>query len=157
MIIERDDLETLSSINNALRNKISSLNIDNNNEIVTGLLKLEFSHSDKIPSGNQYAYIPNEEEQTNRLILLDKVNNLNYPVILKPGDGVLYYEHKFENQAKVYKLNTIEEAIADFREGKFLIVVDDEDLLVKGIRFLSILLSAILRKEYKYKSSGSKD
>ena len=26
-----------------------------------------------------------------------------------------------------FKLNTIEEAIADFREGKFLIVVDDED------------------------------
>ncbi|NDV64095.1 bifunctional 3,4-dihydroxy-2-butanone-4-phosphate synthase/GTP cyclohydrolase II [Bacteroides sp. 224] len=28
---------------------------------------------------------------------------------------------------KEFKLNTIEEAIADFREGKFLIVVDDED------------------------------
>ncbi len=28
---------------------------------------------------------------------------------------------------KEYKLNTIEEAIADFKEGKFLIVVDDED------------------------------
>lgn len=27
----------------------------------------------------------------------------------------------------MYKLNTIEEAIEDFREGKFLIVVDDED------------------------------
>ena len=26
-----------------------------------------------------------------------------------------------------FKLNTIEEAIADFREGKFIIVVDDED------------------------------
>ena len=26
-----------------------------------------------------------------------------------------------------FKLNTIEEAIEDFREGKFLIVVDDED------------------------------
>ena len=26
------------------------------------------------------------------------------------------------------QLNTIEEAIEDFREGKFLIVVDDEDL-----------------------------
>ena len=26
-----------------------------------------------------------------------------------------------------YKLNTIEEAIEDFREGKFVIVVDDED------------------------------
>ncbi|MDR2917795.1 MAG: bifunctional 3,4-dihydroxy-2-butanone-4-phosphate synthase/GTP cyclohydrolase II [Tannerella sp.] len=28
---------------------------------------------------------------------------------------------------KMYQLNTIEEAIEDFREGKFLIVVDDED------------------------------
>ncbi len=27
----------------------------------------------------------------------------------------------------MFKLNTIEEAIEDFREGKFLIVVDDED------------------------------
>lgn len=27
----------------------------------------------------------------------------------------------------MFKLNTIEEAIADFKEGKFLIVVDDED------------------------------
>lgn len=26
-----------------------------------------------------------------------------------------------------FKLNTIEEAITDFREGKFIIVVDDED------------------------------
>ena len=26
-----------------------------------------------------------------------------------------------------FKLNTIEEAIADFKEGKFVIVVDDED------------------------------
>ena len=25
------------------------------------------------------------------------------------------------------KLNTIEEAVADFKEGKFVIVVDDED------------------------------
>lgn len=26
-----------------------------------------------------------------------------------------------------FKLNTIEEAVADFAEGKFVIVVDDED------------------------------
>lgn len=26
-----------------------------------------------------------------------------------------------------FKLNTIEEALTDFREGKFVIVVDDED------------------------------
>lgn len=29
------------------------------------------------------------------------------------------------------QLNTIEEAIEDFREGKFLIVVDDEDWRMK--------------------------
>ena len=29
------------------------------------------------------------------------------------------------------QLNTIEEAIEDFREGKFLIVVDDEDRRMK--------------------------
>lgn len=34
------------------------------------------------------------------------------------------------------KLNTIEEAIEDFREGKFLIVVDDEDRETKGTSLL---------------------
>ena len=28
---------------------------------------------------------------------------------------------------KDFRLNTIDEAVADFREGKFVIVVDDED------------------------------
>lgn len=35
--------------------------------------------------------------------------NFKYPLILKPGDGLLYYRHHFENQAKVYRLNTKEE------------------------------------------------
>ena len=34
------------------------------------------------------------------------------------------------------KLNTIEEAIEDFREGKFLIVVDDEIAKMKVILLL---------------------
>jgi D-aspartate ligase len=40
---------------------------------------------------------------------IEKVNSFMYPVIIKPGDGVLYYEHKFSGQSKVYKLNNIEE------------------------------------------------
>ena len=40
---------------------------------------------------------------------INKINSFMYPVILKPGDGVEYYEHKFPNQSKVYKLNNIEE------------------------------------------------
>lgn len=32
------------------------------------------------------------------------INEFNYPVILKPGNGVEYYKHHFEGQAKVYKI-----------------------------------------------------
>ena len=32
-----------------------------------------------------------------------------------------------------FKLNTIEEAVADFAEGKFVIVVDDEDRENEGL------------------------
>lgn len=35
--------------------------------------------------------------------------NYRYPLILKPGDGLLYYRHHFPGQAKVYRLNTLEE------------------------------------------------
>mgnify|MGYP000674222132 CR=1 FL=1 len=41
------------------------------------------------------------------------------------------------------KLNTIEEAIEDFREGKFLIVVDDEDRENEGD---FIMYEAVLRQ-----------
>lgn len=32
-----------------------------------------------------------------------------YPIIVKPGDGVSYYKHKFEGQSKVYKVYNEEE------------------------------------------------
>lgn len=35
--------------------------------------------------------------------------NFRYPLILKPGDGLKYYRHHFPNQAKVYRLNNLEE------------------------------------------------
>lgn len=52
---------------------------------------------------NTYIY------KCNTSLDVNKINDLKYPIILKPGDGILYYEHKFKNQAKVYKLNTLEE------------------------------------------------
>lgn len=33
----------------------------------------------------------------------------NYPVILKPSNGVEYFHHPFEGQHKIYKLNSLEE------------------------------------------------
>lgn len=35
-----------------------------------------------------------------------------YPVILKPSNGIEYYNHKFPGQEKVYRLNTIDEVQA---------------------------------------------
>lgn len=43
------------------------------------------------------------------------------------------------------RLNTIEEAIADFKEGNFVIVVDDEDRETKVISLL--LPKRLLRKK----------
>lgn len=33
-----------------------------------------------------------------------RINELGYPLILKPSDGIKYHEHEFQNQAKVYKI-----------------------------------------------------
>lgn len=36
---------------------------------------------------------------------LNEINKFMYPIIIKPGNGVNYYEHEFIGQAKVYKVN----------------------------------------------------
>lgn len=41
----------------------------------------------------------------------EKINNFKYPIIIKAGNGVEYFKHEFDGQAKVYKLETIEEII----------------------------------------------
>ena len=40
---------------------------------------------------------------------LDEINKFMYPIIIKPGNGVTYYEHEFKGQAKVYKVMSEEE------------------------------------------------
>ena len=75
-------------------------------DIINNLLKKENFYSkygDILDIPKTYIY------KCNTSLDIEKVNELKYPVILKPSDGVLYYEHKFLNQAKVYKLKTLEE------------------------------------------------
>lgn len=45
----------------------------------------------------------------NKKILKKDINDFRFPIIIKPGDGVEYYKHKFKGQAKVYKLNNFKE------------------------------------------------
>lgn len=45
------------------------------------------------------------------------------------------------------RLNTIEEAIADFKEGNFVIVVDDED---REMKVISLLLPRRLLRKSKF-------
>lgn len=46
----------------------------------------------------------------------DKINSFKFPVIVKAGNGVEYFKHEFEGQAKVYKLQTIEEIIETIKK-----------------------------------------
>ena len=48
------------------------------------------------------------------------------------------------------KLNTIEEAIADFREGKFVIVVDDEDRENEGDLIVYSFLNFTVGLDYVF-------
>ena len=42
---------------------------------------------------------------------MKRVNELHYPLILKPGNGILYHEHEFSTQAKVYKIKNKQELL----------------------------------------------
>jgi D-aspartate ligase len=52
-----------------------------------------------------YIYACNQNEKMDEEIL----SQFQYPIIIKPGDGVNYYKHKFEGQAKVYKAQNREQ------------------------------------------------
>ena len=54
----------------------------------------------------------------NVLDKLEMPKNFRYPVIVKPGDGLLYYKHHFKGQAKVYRLNDLKELTAVIDEIK---------------------------------------
>ena len=46
--------------------------------------------------------------RANKNIENKDIKNFMYPIIIKPGDGVKYYKHKFAGQSKVYKVDTFE-------------------------------------------------
>lgn len=37
-----------------------------------------------------------------------EIKDFMFPIIIKPGDGVCYYNHHFDGQAKVYKVNSLD-------------------------------------------------
>ena len=54
---------------------------------------------------------------------MKRVNSLKYPLILKPGNGILYHEHEFSTQAKVYKIknkNELLDTIKLIKESGYL-------------------------------------
>jgi len=63
-----------------------------------------YEHSDIINVPKTYAYKCNSDE-----LDIEKVNALEFPLIVKPADTVKWYEYEFENRAKVYRPETLEE------------------------------------------------
>ena len=49
---------------------------------------------------------------------MKKVNNIKYPLILKPGNGIDYHDHEFPGQAKVYKIKNEEELLDTLKQIK---------------------------------------
>lgn len=47
-------------------------------------------------------YIYNNSEKLDN----DKIKKIGYPLILKPSDGIMYHEHEFSGQFKVYKIKS---------------------------------------------------
>ena len=77
---------------------------------------------------------------------LKELKTFMYPLILKPGNGVKYYEHEFEGQAKVYKIKkkkeleeVIEKIEASGYDGKLIIqefIPGNDSLLFDSIFYV---------------------
>lgn len=77
-----------------------------NIDIINNLLKKEnfyTKYGDILDVPKTYIY------KCNTKLDMKKLKELGETIIIKPSDGILYYEHKFSGQAKVYKLKTLEE------------------------------------------------
>ena len=85
-----------------------------NNLLIKDRFYKEFSNID-IPE--TYIY------DINSKLDLKKVKKLNYPVILKPGNGIDYHDHEFPGQAKVYKIkdeNELNKTISQIKEAGYV-------------------------------------
>lgn len=82
-----------------------------NNLLIKDKFYSYFSHSN-VNMPKTYIYNINDE--------IDKkeVDKLNYPIILKPGNGVDYHNHEFETQAKVYKIYSFNKLVNIINEIK---------------------------------------
>lgn len=74
-----------------------------NNILIKDNFYTAFKDSD-LEFPKTYIYNCNTKKKINNKDIKDFL----FPIIIKPGDGVCYYKHHFEGQAKVYKVNTLE-------------------------------------------------
>lgn len=116
-----------------------------NEEIMNNLLVkdrfYEFVKDYDLDIPKTYMYTCNSDK-----LNLKELKKFVYPLILKPGDGVKYYEHEFEGQAKVYKVKKkkeLEEVISKIEasgyDGKLIIqefIPGDDSMLFDSIFYV---------------------
>lgn len=89
-----------------------------NVDLLNNLLLKENFYSNFIDLPKPSTYIYNINEILDR----KKINEFGYPLILKPSDGVLYHEHEFLKQHKVYKIKTyleLQQVIGSIKESGY--------------------------------------
>ena len=112
MLASRKDLETLSEICTKIRENISKISNDFTNEEIQSLsrdlIKLCYKYSDRIPTGNEYAYLPNEESSSkkekikNFLLSNDKIEYLDN-TILESIFTLIEYYNEIDNKNSMNK------------------------------------------------------
>ncbi len=71
-----------------------------------------YKNMQQFPIPDTYIYDINSKLDEKR------VSTFGYPLILKPSDGVLYHEHEFATQHKVYKIKSHEELLSVIKDIK---------------------------------------
>jgi D-aspartate ligase len=84
-----------------------------NNLILKENFYATYGDSELINVPQTYAYRCNADE-----LDADRVAELEFPLIVKPADTVKWYEYEFENRAKVYRPETLEELQKIIRDAE---------------------------------------
>jgi len=84
-----------------------------NNLILKENFYATYGDSELINVPQTYAYRCNVDE-----LDVDRVNELEFPLIVKPADTVKWYEYEFENRAKVYRPESMEELQQIIRDAE---------------------------------------
>lgn len=88
-----------------------------NNLLIKDNFYTEFANSN-LDFPKTFIYDCGKSKQINE----SNIKDFLFPIIIKPGDGVQYYKHKFPGQSKVYRVNTFDElkkVVKTIRDSKY--------------------------------------